>query len=276
MSSPSTAPVPAPKSDLSMAVKAVIQLVVTLLGVFGGMQTHTLVNPPKPPAPIAVPPEPAPPVVPQASITVNDSTGSPISGPVRPGQQLVLRSDKAVYGIKPDSIKWTVTPACETTVIFGGLVLTTPNIQTTLTIQQVVALNDSIDTHTITLQVGSPPPEPDKKIPPPPPATSKKLLIGVVEDSQNRNKAQSQFLEQLATWKEFKAAGNDWAIHHAGKTPDTSAAASADIAAVKAASGAIPSVVIRDKSTGTVQYTGPPPGSLAELQALVARLGGSF
>lgn len=191
------------------------------------------------------------------------------------GQQIKLSSEKAIHASIPNaSLKWHVKPSTVQVETFpdgDAIVLTGPTVDTVITVQQIVSLNDAISFQEITIICGKgaqPPPVPTP-VQPVNPTGSKRLFISLVSDTSKMTPDEAIIRNSVNYWNKLKVSGHDWIFYDSLSTETKGKAA---ILAAQEKKVSFPALVF-DHDGKTVSVI-PLPKTLPEIDAEIARLGG--
>jgi hypothetical protein len=113
--------------------------------------------------------------------------------------------------------------------------------------------------------IGTMPIPPPGPVPPPTPV-AKHIRLSIVIDHENVSPEVAAVLNALVGWNSFFDSGNDYRKY------DMTSTEPAAREAVKQLNATIPGIVVADKDTGAVIYTGSLPATFADLKNLVGRL----
>jgi len=281
-----TNPAPAPTPAPTDWVKVISVLIAAMIAAWNA---HGFVNPPAPfpsPVPIVVPPVPVPappiptpppipaptpspaPIVVPSVVTVVDSSGNPIVGPVPVGKMFIASADSGVV-LTPDKSSGSYDIDQTADNRFSG----------TLESGQVleIVVTGKGKPFIFRIKSNTAPQPPPTPIPPPgpnpspAPVSSGLLSISVVEDPVTRTNLTAAVLNDVAFWNGLQAKGHKVRIY-APSTPEIGGIKAVN--ATKSASITPPSLVIADQKTGNVLTTVVLPNSIPAIQQLITGLGG--
>lgn len=227
---------------------------------------------------------------PVASITAT-SQGQPIleqsdgsnnrSITIALGQQIRLSSDKAVHANKLSSLLWNVEPKSTQTEVFpdgSALILTGPTVASTITVQQIVTLNDAITWQKLTIICGrgaQPPPtpidgEPDPIPTPPAPVGNKRFFISLVSEAKLAKVDEANIRNSIAYWNNLKHRGHDWIFYDSitGEAKGIAAKAAMTLKGIQ------PPALVIDHDGKTISVIALPK-STAEIDSHIKSLGGA-